>query len=85
LAVHLLPPYDTTLPETYAWFDTQAAAEQPPELDVGVGVGVGVGDDVVGVGVGVGEDVTDVFLANATVYAVKSHGFCVTLLHSLDV
>ena len=30
LAVHLLPPYDTTLPKTYAWFDTEAAAEQPP-------------------------------------------------------
>jgi hypothetical protein len=67
LAVHLFPEYDTTSPETYVWFDTQAAAEQPPELDVGVGVGVGVGDDVVGVGVGVGVDVTDVFFANATV------------------
>jgi hypothetical protein len=65
LAVHLFPPYDTTSPETYVWLDTQAAAEQPPELDVGVGVGVG--DDVVGVGVGVGGDVTDVFFANATV------------------
>jgi hypothetical protein len=63
----LFSPYETTSPETYALFEAQAAAVQPPELDVGVGVGVGVGDDVVGVGAGVGVDVTDVFLANATV------------------
>jgi hypothetical protein len=45
-----------------------------------VGEVVGLGE----VGVGLGE-ATDVFSAKATVYAVKSHEFCGTLLHSLDV
>ena len=53
------------MPETYAWLDTQAAAEQPPELVVDVGVGVGVGEEVDGVGVGVGVD-TGAFSAKAT-------------------
>ena len=73
------------MPETYAWLDTHAAAVQADPDEV-VGVGVGLGDVVVGVGVGVGVGVkvTVVFWANATVKAVKSQGFWVTLLHSLD-
>src|SRR5450755_3676140 len=65
-------------------FDTHAAAVHDPVVGVGdaVGVGVGLAD---GVGVGVGGEVADVWLANATVYAVKSQGFCVTLLQSLEV
>jgi hypothetical protein len=48
----------------------------------GEGDEVGLGEDVVGVGLG--EETTGAFSANATVYAVKSHEFCGTLLHSLD-
>src|SRR5581483_8171355 len=62
------------LPDEYDWLFTQAAAVQPPPPPP-----VGGGD----VGGG-GGWVTGAFLANATVYAVKSHGFCATPLHSLD-
>jgi hypothetical protein len=58
------------------------------EVGDGVGVGVGVGAGVgvaVGVGVGVGVGLGEVLFANATVYAVKSQGFCATLLQSEDV
>ena len=81
LAVHWLPLYETMLPLVYVLLGDQACAVQlplpppPPPPPVGVGVGVGVGG---------GGGVTDVFLANATVKAVKSHGFYATLLHSLE-
>src|SRR5215472_7285526 len=65
-------------------FDTQAAAQLPLGLGLGDGDGDGEGDVGVGVGDGVGGGVGEVLLANATVYVLNAHGFCGTLLHSLD-